>query len=132
MPKSQPFALIALTSIACAHHQAAAPQPAPVAQPEPPKPPEIPGHSIDLSSMDRSVSPGSDFFMFANGAWYAKAEIPADRSSTGVWRDVQEQVEKRTSDLLAEAAKSAGPRSQEDRRLLLGLPRRDGDRSERG
>jgi putative endopeptidase len=99
-------ALIALAATACAHQQAPAPQPAPVAAPEPPKPPEIPGHSIDLASMDKSVSPGTDFFMYANGSWYAKAEIPSDRSSTGVWRVVQDEVEKRTSDLLAEAAKS--------------------------
>ncbi len=44
-------------------------------------PPTASGHSIDLAAMDRSVKPGDDFFLYANGAWYAKAEIPADRGS---------------------------------------------------
>ncbi len=31
---------------------------------------------IDLTAIDRSVRPGDDFFLYANGAWYAKTPIP--------------------------------------------------------
>ncbi len=33
---------------------------------------------FDLAGMDRSASPGDDFFRFAVGTWVDKAEIPAD------------------------------------------------------
>ena len=35
---------------------------------------------IDLAAMDKSVKPGDDFFLYANGSWFKNTEIPADRS----------------------------------------------------
>lgn len=72
----------------------------------PPAAPEVPGHSVDLTAMDRSVKPGTDFFLFANGAWYKTAQIPPDRDVAGVDLRVQEEVEARTHGILDEAAKS--------------------------
>jgi putative endopeptidase len=43
---------------------------------------------VDLSARDLSVRPGDDFFSYANGAWYAKAVIPADQPSLSVGYDV--------------------------------------------
>jgi putative endopeptidase len=43
---------------------------------------------VDLSTRDVSVRPGDDFFDYANGAWYAKAVIPADQPSLSVGYDV--------------------------------------------
>jgi len=68
--------------------------------------PVVAGHSIDLAAMDRSVRPGADFFLFANGNWYKKTEIPADRQATGSFLRLQETVEARTKGLLEEAAKA--------------------------
>jgi putative endopeptidase len=59
--------------------------------------------------MDPTVKPGSDFFLYANGAWYAKAEIPADRGSTGVGVRLTQEAEKRTTALLEEAAHAGAP-----------------------
>src|ERR1019366_5514679 len=82
-----------------------APTPAPVATGVTPFPgPSIPGQSLDRAAMDLTVKPGADFFLYANGGWYAKAEIPADRGSTGVWLRLTEEIEKRTTQLLEEAA----------------------------
>jgi putative endopeptidase len=64
------------------------------------------GHSIDLGAVDRSVRPGDDFFLFANGTWYKKAEIPADRGGTGLFLRVGETIETQTKALLEEAAKA--------------------------
>jgi len=36
---------------------------------------------FDLSGMDRSVKPGDDFFEYANGNWFKRTTIPADRTS---------------------------------------------------
>ncbi len=60
-------------------------------------------HSISLATIDKSVSPGNDFFLYANGAWLKTAEIPADRSSAGVSLELQQEVEGRTRRLLEEA-----------------------------
>jgi putative endopeptidase len=71
--------------------------------------PSVSGHSVDRAAMDPAVKPGTDFFLYANGGWYAKAEIPADRAATGVWLRLTEEIEKRTTTLLEEAAHAAAP-----------------------
>src|SRR4051812_18763586 len=43
---------------------------------------------VDLSARDTKVQPGDDFDAFANGAWSARTEIPADQGSAGVGYDV--------------------------------------------
>ena len=91
-----------------------APPPPPVVVAAPPAPvvPTVPGHSLDLDAIDRSVKPGDDFFLFANGAWFAKAEIPPDRSSAGVGERLTEEVEKKTKELLEEAARNPAPETR--------------------
>src|SRR5580698_8397321 len=54
---------------------------------------------IDLSSMDRSVKPGDDFFLYVNGNWLKTAEIPGDRTSTGSFQDLLILSEKRMKDI---------------------------------
>src|SRR5678815_1178504 len=67
-----------------------------------------PHHSIDLALMDRAVKPGDDFYLFANGAWYAKAEIPADRTRAGVDVDLTREIEQRNKGILEEAIAAHG------------------------
>ncbi|HEX7112251.1 MAG TPA: M13 family peptidase, partial [Mizugakiibacter sp.] len=55
---------------------------------------------IDLAGVDRSAKPGDDFDAYANGTWREHAEIPADRSSTGVFYEVFKKAEQRTADLI--------------------------------
>ena len=43
---------------------------------------------VDLSARDTRVQPGDDFDAYANGAWSARTEIPADQGSAGVGYDV--------------------------------------------
>jgi predicted metalloendopeptidase len=62
--------------------------------------------------MDPQTKPGNDFFTYANGGWLKTHEIPPDRSSYGAGALVQELTAKRTSDLIAEAAKSAAAGSE--------------------
>ncbi len=51
---------------------------------------------VDMSTMDKSVKPGDDFFRYMNGKWLDENDIPADRSSHGIsltlHEDSQEQV----------------------------------------
>jgi len=59
-----------------------------------------------FSGGDPAISPGADFFAFANGAWIRDTPIPADRSSYGVSEQLQELADQRTADLIRAAAAS--------------------------
>ncbi len=73
-------------------------------------------HGIDLAGMDRSVSPGDDFYGYANGAWMKATEIAPDRSSAGVWDVLRERATARTHDLLERAAASTAPAGSDERK----------------
>ncbi|HTK37489.1 MAG TPA: hypothetical protein VL325_03260, partial [Pyrinomonadaceae bacterium] len=64
-------------------------------------------YNIDQKGMDRSVDPGDDFFGYANGTWMKNTEIPPDRSAFGNFDVVFAEVNKRTAELIKEAAKSS-------------------------
>ena len=49
------------------------------------KAPRMGSWGFDLSGRDLSVSPGKDFYSFANGTYVEKLEIPADRSRYGTF-----------------------------------------------
>jgi predicted metalloendopeptidase len=51
--------------------------------------PRVPRFSLDY--MDRSVSPGADFYQFADGAWVANNPVPADKSRWGSFDELQER-----------------------------------------
>jgi putative endopeptidase len=61
---------------------------------------------VDLAGMDRSIDPGDDFFGYTNGGWFKSAEIPADRSSLGIFQNIANEVNKRNAALITDAAKS--------------------------
>ena len=64
--------------------------------------PEFGAWGIDLTARDVSVKPGDDFFIYANGGWLKTMEIPADRTSTGSFQNLQILSEKRMKELVAE------------------------------
>jgi predicted metalloendopeptidase len=72
---------------------------------------------VDLAGMDRSVKPGDDFFRYVNGAWYDKAVIPADRTSTGSFLDLDIQSEDRVRGMMAELEARKDKLSPEDKRV---------------
>lgn len=63
-------------------------------------------HGIAVANMDRSVKPGDDFYLYANGDWIKRTEIPPDRARIGLFSKLDEVSSKRTADLIAEAAKA--------------------------
>jgi len=62
------------------------------------------GAGLDLQGLDRTVAAGDDFYTFANGAWRARTVIPADRSSYGTSEMLTELTDRRTADLIRDAA----------------------------
>jgi endothelin-converting enzyme/putative endopeptidase len=51
-----------------------------------------PTSGIEQANMDRSVRPQDDFFEYVNGTWLKTAEIPADQTSIGGFRDLRENA----------------------------------------
>jgi putative endopeptidase len=56
---------------------------------------------FDTAAMDKSVKPGDDFFLYANGNWYKTAVIPPDRASTGSFQNLRILSEKRMQEIAA-------------------------------
>src|SRR6476469_4245314 len=69
-------------------------------------------HGIDIAGMDRSVNPGDDFFLYANGTWFNKTEIPNDRTSLGVFQGIASEVARRNASLISDAAQSGTPQGK--------------------
>ena len=65
---------------------------------------------VDLTARDTAVAPGKDFNRYANGAWEAKTEIPADQAAAGAGYDVynRSQDQLRTLIETADAATQIG------------------------
>ena len=72
---------------------------------------------VDVGGMDRSVVPGDDFFAFANGTWVKNTEIPADRSNYGPGVILTELTDRRTADLIKEAAAGKGAAGSDARKI---------------
>jgi predicted metalloendopeptidase len=72
---------------------------------------------VELSGMDRSGKPGNDFFRYVNGAWFDKAEIPPDRTTTGSFVQLDIQSETRVRNILAELEARTGPLTAEEKQV---------------
>ncbi len=55
---------------------------------------------VDLNNMDKTVKPGDDFFLYADGTWLKQATIPPDRTSTGSFDDLEILSENRMKDIV--------------------------------
>jgi putative endopeptidase len=64
--------------------------------------PALGAWGVDLTSLDPGVKPGDDFFMHVNGRWFATAQIPADRTRTGSFPDLQILSETRMKNIVSE------------------------------
>src|SRR5689334_14251023 len=65
---------------------------------------------VDLSSIDKSVKPGDNFFLYVNGKYLKTAKIPADRTQTGSFQDLQILSEQRMRAIVKALEKK--PRAQ--------------------
>jgi putative endopeptidase len=74
-------------------------------------------HGLDLAGIDRSVTPGDDFFRYANGTWLEHTAIPADRPSYGVFAQLAELTTQRTARLIEHAAASHAPAGSDERKI---------------
>ncbi len=66
--------------------------------------PALGSFGIDLDGMDRTKTPGDNFFDFVNGNWVKNTEIPADRSRYNSFSVLAEKALARTRTIAEEAA----------------------------
>jgi putative endopeptidase len=58
----------------------------------------------DFSGQDLAVPPGTNFFLYANGDWLKRAEIPADKTIYGNYNKLDDLSEGTTRKLIEDAA----------------------------
>lgn len=59
---------------------------------------------INVSLMDKSVSPKNDFFKYVNGTWLKNTEIPADKTRWGSFDELRQNTDKDALAILKEAS----------------------------
>ncbi|MEL7454770.1 MAG: M13 family metallopeptidase N-terminal domain-containing protein, partial [Pseudomonadota bacterium] len=62
--------------------------------------PKIAPWGYPLDALDRSIDPGDDFFLYANGGWLERTEIPSDRSGTGFSVEIRERINARLVEIV--------------------------------
>ncbi|ONF96005.1 M13 family metallopeptidase [Sphingomonas jeddahensis] len=73
--------------------------------------PQLGTFGFDMAGRDTSVPPGNDFYDYANGTWDKTTEIPADRSTYGMFHRLQDLSREQTRTILEEQAKQPGSKS---------------------
>ena len=71
---------------------------------------------VDLTTIDKSVKPGDDFWTYVNGGWDARTQIAADRASAGYGVKLTEEAEVNVRTILDDMAKDPakfGPRGKQ-------------------
>ena len=81
--------------------------------------PELGSFGIDVTGMDKSVTPGNDWARYVNGTYTEKLVIPADKSNYGMFTKLRDLSQERTRSIIegaADAAKSA-PKGSEAQKV---------------
>ena len=103
--------LAATTALTGGALQAQAPTSAPnVVQATSAPKPQYGAFGFDTAGMDRSVAPGDNFYLFANGTWAKNTPIPADKSSYGSFNVLDDLSRERTRGIIEEQAKDPASR----------------------
>jgi putative endopeptidase len=71
-------------------------------------PAAIGAFGVDLAARDPNVKPGDDFFRYANGAWAANTQIPADRTRWGTFDILREKADQDARAIIEEVALAGG------------------------
>jgi putative endopeptidase len=62
--------------------------------------PQFGTFGFDTGGMDKSVAPGDDFYLYANGTWAKNTQIPSDKSNYGAFSVLADISQQRVRDIL--------------------------------
>ena len=68
--------------------------------------PQLGTYGVDTDGMDKSVTPGNDFFRYVNGGWVDRTEIPADRANWGGFQILRNLSDERTRAIIEDVSKT--------------------------
>jgi endothelin-converting enzyme/putative endopeptidase len=74
-------------------------------------------HGVHTANMDKSATPGDNWYQYANGTYLSQTEIPADRTSISGFSTLADIVNKRVAAIIEEAAKSNPAPGTEKRKI---------------
>jgi putative endopeptidase len=74
-------------------------------------------HGVHPDNMNKSTTPGDAWYTYANGAYLARTEIPADRVSISGFSTLADIVNKRVASIIEDAAKSNAAPGTEKRKI---------------
>ncbi|WP_142601446.1 M13 family metallopeptidase [Solitalea koreensis] len=72
---------------------------------------------IDASNMDTSVSPGDNFYLYANGGWLKKNPIPASETRWGSFNELIKHNNDELQNLLQQASKSKAAMGTDEQKV---------------
>jgi putative endopeptidase len=72
---------------------------------------------VDLTAMDRAVTPGESFWHFVNGSWDRRTGIPADRTNAGVSVLLVEEAERQVRSIVEDLARDPGQAGRAGRQV---------------
>ena len=74
--------------------------------------------AIDITDMDLTVSPGDDFYQYANGGWIAKNPLKPEYASFGSFDVLRENNVTRLNYLFAEMAEMSPAAGTVDQKIV--------------
>jgi putative endopeptidase len=72
---------------------------------------------VDLAAMDTSVDPGDNFNEYVNGTWIANTEIPADKSSYGVFGVLRDRAGSDVRAIIESSAQTNAPVGSDEQKV---------------
>ena len=76
-------------------------------------PPRYGPFGLELRDMDKSVTPGDDFFAYAEGTWLRDHPIPADKTGAGYNYELPDEIEQQVRKMVEDVtAKPTSPIAQ--------------------
>lgn len=79
--------------------------------------PQLGEWGFDTTGMDLTVKPGDNFFLYANGNWLKRTEIPADQSVYGAFNALRDESDKRVRLIVEDLAKKQWPAGTDEQKI---------------
>lgn len=73
--------------------------------------------TISVDYLDKTIQPEDDFFLFANGSWINKNEIPASESRWGSFNELDQENKKKLTSILEDAKANQGVKGSQNQLL---------------